>query len=613
MKTKHWRLNRDDSGVATLSIDVAGKSTNALSGEVLLELKALIDELESDLPKALVIRSGKTNGFIAGADINEFETVATISDGEKMIGQAHAVINQLDQLACTTIAVIDGFCLGGGLELALACDYRIAINQPATRLGLPEVKLGLHPGFGGTARTVDAVGVMAGMQMMLTGRSYSARQAKKMGLVDECIVDRSVANAVSSYIKNPPARKKTGVKEKFLRSAPGRAILASIFTRETAKKVSKKHYPAPFALIELFKEHGGSKESFLAGEIKSEAKLVVSRESRNLVRVFKLSEMLKAKGKTSDYKAKRVHVIGAGTMGGDIALWCALRGLNVTIEDFNNDALAATVKRAMKLYKKRFRGFDDLIKAARDRLIADPKGTGRASADVIIEAIVENLEIKQKVFKDRLVGIHFFNPATQMPLVEVVSSVDTSTEIRDRASAFCVQIDKLPLQVKSSPGFLVNRVLMPYMLEASSMAEEGTALETIDKAATDFGMPMGPIELADTVGLDICAHVSDVLSGPMNLVVPKTIHQKVAEGKLGVKSGEGYYTYEKRKPKKNKNTADPTAEMQKRLIDKITIEAQRCLNEGIVASKDEVDAGIIFGTGFAPFTGGPMHHNDTHN
>ena len=520
--SKHWHTSTNGDNVVTLTIDVAEQSTNALSGEVLLELKEILDQLESNLPKAVVIRSGKDNGFIAGADINEFETVSTVSDGIKLIGQAHDVINQLDDLACTTIAVIDGFCLGGGLELALACDYRIATNQPATRLGLPEVMLGLHPGFGGTARAVDAVGAMAGMQMMLTGRSFSARQAKKMGLVNEAVVDRSIDNTVASYIKNPPAHKKPGIKEKFLRSGPGRAILANIFTRETSKKVAKKHFPAPFALIDLFKEHGGNKKAFLAGEIESEANLVVSNTSRNLVRVFKLSEMLKAKGKASDYKAKHVHVIGAGTMGGDIALWCALRGLEVTLEDFNNDALAATVKRAMKLYRKRFRGFDHLIKAARDRLVADPKGSGRANADVIIEAIVENLEIKQKVFKEleavakpdailatntssipleeiitelkdssRLVGIHFFNPATKMPLVEVVSSVDTSTDIRDRASAFCVQIDKLPLQVKSSPGFLVNRVLMPYMLEASTMAEEGIALETIDKAATDFGMPMG--------------------------------------------------------------------------------------------------------------------------
>lgn len=640
MKMKHWKLELDEKKVAHLSIDVAGKNANSLSGDVILEFKQVLDQLSSESPAALVIRSGKDSGFIAGADINEFETLNTESEAQNLIGQAHEVINQLDDFPATTIAVINGFCLGGGLELALACDVRIAVNQPATRLGLPEVKLGLHPGFGGTARSVDTVGVVQGMQMMLTGKSYSAYQAKKMGLVHEAVAERSLTKTIQQYLDKPVKKPVPGMKEKFMRSSPGRFIMSKVFAKEVAKKVKKEHFPAPYALIELFKEHGGDKKSFLQAEIASEASLIVSKESRNLVRVFQLSEMLKAKGKAIDYKAERVHVIGAGTMGGDIALWCALKGMTVTVEDFNLDALAATVKRAVKLYGKRFRGFDHLATAARDRLIVDSKGDGRANADIIIEAIVENLDIKQKVFSElektakkdailatntssiplediaagmkdntRLVGIHFFNPATMMPLVEVVSSKTTKAKIRDQASAFCVQIDKLPLQVKSAPGFLVNRVLMPYMLEAATMAEEGIAYETIDKAATDFGMPMGPIELSDTVGLDICAHVSDVLAEPMQLNVPKSIHQKVEEKKLGVKSGEGYYKYKGRKAIKSNNYAKPTAEMQQRLIDKITLEAQRCLTEGIVATDDEVDAGIIFGTGFAPFTGGPLHHN----
>jgi len=410
-----------------------------------------------------------------------------------------------------------------------------------------------------------------------------------------------------------------------------------LITRGVRAKASPDHYPAPYAIIDLWKNRASQEQ-----EARSLGEQLAGRASRNLVNIFLLAEELKRRGKKVAHQIERVHVVGAGVMGADIAIWAASRGFQVTLADRNPEILAKAMKKAFAFYKKKLKA-PRAVQEAMDRLMPDLSGDGLTRADLVIEAIVEKLDVKRSLFADveararpqallatntssiplediarglrdptRLVGLHFFNPVAQMQLVEIVRGQTTSEEALGRARSFAAALDKLPLDVKSSPGFLVNRVLMPYLLEAVKLVEEGVSFINIDGAATDFGMPMGPILLADTVGLDICLSVAEELSGPLGIEVPKTLRDLVAAGKLGKKSGSGFYTYNKkgraRVPGKRSDSHEPITE---RLILRMVNEAVACLREGVVADADSVDAGMVYGTGFAPFLGGPMRYAET--
>lgn len=641
-KYKHFQLEVDADNIAWLSVDKAGANANSLGRELVDELDGILDELESERPKGLVIRSAKAGGFIAGADINEFTAIENLEQARELIRRGQGVINRIESLRFTTVALIHGYCLGGGLELALGCDYRIADNGVKTRLGLPEVKLGIHPGFGGAARLPQLIGAPAAMDLMLSGRTVSASAAKRMGIVDFAVPDRHLMAAARSVIEKPPRKKPLVFWKSLTNHSMVRPLLAKVLRKKVAAKAPAKHYPAPYALIDLWTKHGGNKRAMLQGEEKSVARLVLGDTAQNLIRVFFLQEKLKSLT-DNPFKAKRVHVIGGGVMGGDIAAWCALRGLQVTVQDRQEATLAKVIERAAKLYKKKLKK-PRLIQEVLDRLTPDKNGLGVAQADVVIEAIFEDVEAKQNLYREiepkmkpgallatntssipldvlsdcltdpgRLVGIHFFNPVAMMQLVEIVSAKNTDAEVVAKATAFTRQIDRLPLPVTSTPGFLVNRVLMPYLLEAVVLEYEGVSPQLIDKAALDFGMPMGPIALADTVGLDICLAVAETLAKTMDVEVPVRLRNLVDGGKLGKKSGEGFYRYptkKKGKPefdKPVKGESRPT-DVQDRLMLRMLNEAQACLREGVVSDADLLDVGIIFGTGFAPFRGGPMHY-----
>jgi 3-hydroxyacyl-CoA dehydrogenase/enoyl-CoA hydratase/3-hydroxybutyryl-CoA epimerase len=397
-------------------------------------------------------------------------------------------------------------------------------------------------------------------------------------------------------------------------------------------------------MIDLWDAYADNPKKMLAEEARSVSELITGTTAQNLVRVFFLMEKLKSMGRGTDFSASHVHVIGAGIMGGDIAAWCALQGLNVTLQDREAKYIAPAVKRAHALFKKRLKQ-PHLIQNAMDRFMPDVNGTsGLKRADVVIEAIFENAEAKQGLFREiepvikpdallatntssipleelnrvlsrpeRLVGLHFFNPVAKMQLVEIVEASSTGEDEAERAKAFARRIDRLPLPVKSTPGFLVNRVLMPYLLEAVSMIEEGISPAAIDRAAVDFGMPMGPVLLADTVGLDICLHVAEIISKGLNITIPGRLRELVKKGRLGRKSGQGFYTYKKGKQiiPGIKSSPASAADLTDRLILRMVNEAAACLNEGVVKDADLLDAGIIFGTGFAPFRGGPLNYQRT--
>jgi len=633
---RHWKTETDRDGIVWLSFDKADASTNVLSAQVMAELDHVFDELAARRPRGLIIRSAKETGFIAGADVEEFTRIKDADEAMRLVGRGWDLFNKLAALPFPTLALVNGFCMGGGVELAIACRYRVAVDQPGTRFALPEVMLGILPAWGGVMRLPRLIGPAAALDMLLTGRSVDARRARRMGLVDAAVPPRIQENTARMMVLEAPRPRTLPLLQRLMSSALAKPLVVAMARKQLAARASRDHYPAPYAILDLWQKYDGDPFAPPRNDPASVATLVESDTARNLIRIFFLQERMKSLGKDSDFRAKRVHVIGAGVMGGDIAAWCAMRGLTVTLQDQSAERLAPAMKRAAELFKRRLRD-KSRVRDALDRLVPDVAGDGARAADVIIEAIFENLQAKRELFArleaaakpgailasntsslkladiaagfrrpSRLVGIHFFNPVPQMQLVEVVTGTGTDPEAVKNAAAFVRQIDKLPLTVKDSPGFLVNRVLGPYLNQALRMVDEGVAPETLDAAATRFGMPMGPIELADTVGLDICLAVGKELGGE-NAEPPKKLAELVAGGNLGKKSGRGFYAWQNGKARKGAGAA-ATAELSDKLIAPYLKEAQAAVAEGIVADADLADAGLIFGTGFAPFRGGPLNY-----
>jgi 3-hydroxyacyl-CoA dehydrogenase/enoyl-CoA hydratase/3-hydroxybutyryl-CoA epimerase len=640
LRFKHWRPELRDDRVVVLTFDRAESSVNTLAREVLEELEQLVERIAIEKPKGVVVISGKTSGFVAGADIAEFKTYHERGTVFESIRYGQNVFQKLAELPCPTVAAIHGFCMGGGTELSLACRYRVASTDDSTRIGLPEVKLGIYPGWGGSVRLPPLVGAPAAFDMMLTGRALSASNARAIGLIDKTcepavLLDTALA-LLKRGVKRPLKQRLTGWATNWW---PVRQALAPMLVKQVSRKARKAHYPAPFALIETWRRSGGPVESRLVSEAKSVAKLAGTPTAQNLVRVYFLQERLKGLGGKS-HDIKHVHVVGAGVMGGDIAAWSALRGFETTLQDRSLEQIQPAIARAHTFYEKKLKR-EDKRAAAIARLNADVDGAGVAKADLVIEAIFENLDAKRALYAKieeslpesglltsntssipltdlraelkrpaQFAGLHFFNPVSMMPLVEIVRHDGMDAETERRLAAFCRAIDKLPVPVAGTPGFLVNRILMPYLLEAMTLYSEGVPGPVIDKAALAFGMPMGPIELADTVGLDVAASVGKIMAEFLNLPIPSGLDGLLASGKRGRKDGQGFYIWENGRAKKPEVPKDYKApeDLTDRLVLAFVNEAVACLHEGVVADADLLDAGVIFGTGFAPFRGGPIQY-----
>ncbi|PBS14074.1 3-hydroxyacyl-CoA dehydrogenase [Lysobacteraceae bacterium NML93-0792] len=644
LRFSHWQAESREDGVLVLSFDRAGESVNTFAQDVLIELDAVLERLALDPPKALVIRSAKDKGFIAGADIREFQEFdakGTIGDS---IRRGQMAFQRLAELPCPTVAAIHGFCMGGGTEIALACDYRVASNDPSTKIGLPEVKLGIYPGWGGSVRLPRLVGAPAAFDMMLTGRALSAKAARGIGLVDKVVEPALVVDTAIALARRGTTRP---FKQRALAWAtntwPVRQALAPVLLKQVARKAKKAHYPAPYAMVETWKRASGDTRALLAAERKAVVKLAGTPTARNLTRVYFLMERLKGlAGKSAAQRApiQRVHVVGAGVMGGDIAAWAAYKGLEVTLQDREQTFIDKAQARAATLFEKKVKD-ETKRPAVAARLRSDLAGDGVADADLVIEAIVERADAKRELYAtieprlkpDALLttntssipldelrahvqrpahfaGLHYFNPVASMPLVEIVHHDGVSDDTARRLAAFCKAIDKLPVPVAGTPGFLVNRLLFPYMLEAATAYAEGIPGAAIDRAAVDFGMPMGPIELIDTVGLDIASGVGQELAPFLGLQIPEALATPPEEGKRGKKDGQGLYTWTDGKAQKPELPKDYRApdDLQDRLILPLLNEAVAALHDGVVADADLLDAGVIFGTGFAPFRGGPIQY-----
>lgn len=637
--TQHWKLDTDTDGIAWLCIDKADASANVLSSELMLELNSILEQLEASPPRGLVVYSGKPGSFIMGADIKEFVGIDTPERAYELVRQGQQLFDRIENLRCPTLAVINGVCLGGGLELVMACDYRLALPGDSRILGLPEVKLGLHPGFGGTVRVIQICGVRAGMPLMLTGEPITASKGRRIGLIDQITSEEDWREAATDLIRAAKPKQRAPLLDRLLNLRVARSFVRNMLLKQVRSKARKEHYPAPYAMIDIWASHGASTKTGYEAEARSFARLMCTSTSRNLVRVFFLQGRLKAQGNKTDKKVRHVHVVGAGVMGGDIAAWCALRGHTVTLQDREQKYIDPAMVRAQKLFSKRVH--DDAKRAdTEQRLRADVNGDGARDADLIIEAIYENLDAKQELYKalqqkmkpgallasntssirleelrtvlqepKRFIGLHFFNPVAMLPLVEVIRCADTEQEALDIGFAFTKGIGKLPLECASSPGFVVNRILAPYMAEAMHLAEDGVPLVEIDRAAEEFGMPMGPVELVDSVGLDVALHVSKVLGAAMNRPVPAHLAKMVDDGLLGRKSGQGFYRWDDGRAVKPTADGRPVpADTQDRLILAMINEAVACLYERVVGDADLLDAGVIFGTGFAPFRGGPLNY-----
>jgi 3-hydroxyacyl-CoA dehydrogenase / enoyl-CoA hydratase / 3-hydroxybutyryl-CoA epimerase len=635
----NWTLQIDADRVAWLTADMAGSSANVLSGDMVRELAAKLTEIAALRPVGAIVQSGKASGFIAGADIKEFVQIGTPAQGYTLVRAGQSVMQQLEELPCPTVAAIRGFALGGGLELALACTYRIGADDAALSLGLPEVLLGIHPGFGGTVRSVRLIGVRPSLELMLKGRPFRGARALRVGLLDELAPPAELAVRAKSLLLRRPPKKAAPFVEQLMNLGMARPFVARQTIAALRKSVRRDHYPAPFAIVDLWQHHGASGAAAYEAEARSISELMCTPSSHNLVRVFLLQDRLKGLGGDSTATFKHVHVIGAGVMGGDIAAWSAFRGMTVTLQDRSEELIAPALERAKVFLEKRLKD-PAAAAAALARLRMEVKGDGAADADVVIEAIFENVAAKCALYADlepklkpsailatntssikietlsrnladpgRLIGIHFFNPVAQLQLVEVVQGASTRLQVVSDALKFTRKLDKLPLPCRSAPGFVVNRILTPYVNEALFALEAGIPPEVIDHAAVRFGMPMGPIELTDVVGLDVSLHVGEVLSAAFQREIPQILIKLVQQKKLGRKSGEGFYRWKDGKALKNAAENSPApADLEDRLILSMLNESVAVIREQTVQDADLLDAGAVFATGFAPFRGGPLQY-----
>jgi 3-hydroxyacyl-CoA dehydrogenase/enoyl-CoA hydratase/3-hydroxybutyryl-CoA epimerase len=638
-ETLTWSLEIDADRVAWLVCDTPGASTNVLSAAVLRDLAAQLADVAAKRPVGVVIRSAKADGFIAGADIKEFLKIRTPEEGYELVRAGQTVLQTLADLPCPTVAALRGFALGGGLELALACTHRVAADDAALSLGLPEVLLGIHPGFGGTVRSVQLIGVRPALDLMLKGKPYKGARALAVGLIDELVPPADLLQRAKSRLLRSPPKATAPFVDKLLNLGLARPFIARQTASTLRQSVRREHYPAPYAILDLWQRYGAAGAESYEAEARSISELMCTPASRNLVRVFLLQDRLKSLGGKSPADFRHVHVIGAGVMGGDIAAWSAFRGMTVTLQDRSEDLIQPALDRAKAFFDRRLKD-PAAAAAALARLKMDVKGDGVADSDVVIEAIFENVDAKQALYAElepklkpnailatntssikietlcrtlhdpsRLVGIHFFNPVAQLQLVEIVQGTSTQPQVVQSALRFTRKLDKLPLPCKSAPGFVVNRILTPYVNEALFALEGGIPAAVIDHVGKAFGMPMGPIELTDVVGLDVSLHVGRVLADAFQRRVPEILVTLVAQKKLGRKTGEGFYVWRDGKPviPKSPQFAVP-ADLEDRLLLPMLNEAVACLREGIIEDADLLDAGAIFATGFAPFRGGPLQY-----
>lgn len=661
--------------IALIELDLVGEKVNKLSTPVMVRLREVFNEVANGPYKAAVVISRKNSIFIAGADIEEIKAMKKAEDYRTAVNQAHAIFNGLEDMKIPIVAAIHGACMGGGCELILACDYRIASDDGATRIGLPEVKLGIIPGFGGCVRLPRTIGYQAGLDIIVQGKAIDSRKAEKLGLVDR-VVHQSVletralefAKEVADKGKRVKRYKAKGALAAAMELAPARAFVFGKWKDGTKKQVGK-HYPAPLKAIDVVEKTYGmsNRDKALAIELDGFCEVAVTDVSKNLINVFYLMESVKKKtGVSGDAKARPVSsigVLGAGTMGGGIAYVAADKGIEVRMKDINYAAVALGIRHAKDLWaklvkRKKIDSYEFARKMTRVTGGLDFAGFGQL--DVVVEAIVEDMNIKKKVIGEtaakckpdcviatntsslsvtemakghpnpaNFVGMHFFNPVHKMPLVEVIRGEKSSDEAVATIFELSKKMGKLPVVVKDGPGFLVNRILVPYLIEAAWLLQDGMAIDKVDKLyKQDFGMPMGPFTLMDEIGIDVCIKVSKIFHESLGerIMIPPVM-KTLAEHKdrLGKKSKKGFYLYDDKGKQLGldesvysvlglpapSNKLSDNEVLHRGVFPMINEATGALIEERIVETPDEVDLGMITGTGFPPFRGGLLRYADT--
>ncbi|MDA7599485.1 3-hydroxyacyl-CoA dehydrogenase NAD-binding domain-containing protein [Alphaproteobacteria bacterium] len=628
---KHFQLAYDEKNICRLAIKVAGKSVNILMSEVMDELSDITKNLATNPPAGLILYSAMERGFIFGADINEFADLKTEADIAGHIKGVLGSFARIEDMPCPTTILIDGICVGGGYELALSFDRIIAVKN--AQIGFPEIKLGLLPGYGGSVRAYERMGLEHALGLVLSGKSIRAPEALAMGAIDHVVDERDhLMDAGLAVMKGEIERKPPMVCDD-----PSAVIAAE--TKNLSQRARVENTPAPFAVLGHYSIDEFHKNNMLNAETKLFSKLMLTPASVGLRRVFQLNDMVK-KGGRGDPQISHIHVIGAGVMGGDIAAVAAMSGFTVTLQDLNADAINAAIARANALFERRLKA-PDKIATATARLTADPVGEGLGDADLLIEAVAENLAIKQSVFGDaegkmkpgsimatntsaipleqigatlahpeRLIGIHFFNPVPVLPLVEIVYTDASNPVFVERAMYASGVMGKQPIKCKSAPGFLVNRALIPYIFRAIDDVLAGANPDKLDQAMVSYGMPMGPIELADQVGLDVCHDVGIVLG--ISKATQEKLQAMIAAGTIGRKSGSGFYQWPDKKADRPRADydADELSAIANELLAPLIKECKDAVREGVVDNADLADAACLFGLGYPAHTGGPLFWND---
>ena len=675
-----WTLKIDDQWIAWLTFDMPGEKVNTFTQETLAELDTLLDELApNEEIKAVVIRSGKPDCFIAGADIEELAKINTPQEAKDKSRVGHAVFAKIAALPVPTVAAINGSCLGGGLEMSLACDYRIVTDHPKTSLGLPEVNLGILPGWGGTQRLPRLLGLPRALPLILAGRAMPGRRAYRIALADAVAAPEFLEDDTRRFVER--VLKRSGRREiaqrrkkrqpTFLRYLTGNPLGRWLVYYQARRQIMiKTHglYPAPLKALEVIRKtfRRASLQDGLAIEADGFAELACTSISRNLVWIFQASQRIKKAGPSTKHDLPSIRsggVVGAGIMGGGIAWALSNAGIRVRMKDINWDAVATGLASAARMFRamvKRRKMTDNELNLAMHRIAGTIDYTGFDALDIVIEAVAENIQLKKQVLREieehvrpdtiictntssldlnelagalrnpkRFVGLHFFNPVNRMPLVEVIGGRATSKEAIVVATELVKRFKKTPIVVGDCPGFLVNRILLPYLVESAWMFEEGVDIQRIDRLLEQFGMPMGPLSLVDEVGLDVGYKVAKVLEDAYGkrMQVPCALGDVVDLGELtGKKNGSGFYLYNNGHKKPNPKVTSVIAEARKKdhisaqdltddqIIDRAILimvnEAARCLEEGVVDDPEALDFAMIMGTGFAPFRGGLLHYAD---
>ena len=655
MATIH-RTIRDD-GICLLTLDQAGSSANIFDRATLEELGSELDFIESNAGtlKGVIFVSAKPSIFIAGLDLKTISEKATPAEVGEIIELGQGQFNRIAALRIPTVAAIHGAAVGGGFEIALACDWRIASPDHVTKIGLPETKIGLLPAWGGSTRLPRLIGLPKALDIILGGKTPAARAALKLGMIDDIVpAENLVSFAVKKVQQGKPERS-----DHWLVSNVVAAKLIAKKVRPELLRKTRGHYPANLKALEVVTRGlSESVSSSLALERDAILELAQGDACRNLIRIFFLQERAKKLPDVTNSKpVSRTAVIGAGVMGAGIAQWLSARGLPVLLRDVNAEQVARGMSGIAKIYNDAVKRRILSRREARDgldRISPAPSEAPLRQVDLVIEAAVENLELKRTIFQrldalagdetilatntsalpiseladgtrrpERVLGLHFFNPVHRMQLVEVVKARQTVPEVMGRAVKFVRRIGKLPVVVKDSPGFLVNRILMPYLIEAGNLFENGARLEDIDEAMLDFGMPMGPLRLIDEVGVDVSMHVAKTLAAHFGrrLNIPLVLGRMMDAKMLGRKTGSGFYIHEKREArpnpevlpfaKGNSATGFSRDELRERMVFLMVNESARCLEEQIVVAPEDVDFAMINGTGFAPFRGGPLRYADS--